>query len=96
MTPEQEAAERADLGQPASALDFHGTGLYVPIIDFPDTGNWVRVRAGGSYPTRTEAEACAAEAIARQRAQLARDLAKPGRNYARAALGLPPLEEQAS
>lgn len=93
MTPEQEAAQRADLGQPASALDFHGTGNYVPIIDYPQ-GRWRLVRTGGMYPTRAEAEQCAAKAIARQREQLARDLAKPGRNYAREALGLPPLEEQ--
>lgn len=93
MTPEQEAAERADLGQPASALDFHGTGNYVPIIRYRQ-GHWRLVRSGGMYPTRAEAESCAAKAIAHQREQLARDLSKPGRNYARAALGLPPLEEQ--
>lgn len=94
MTPEQEAAQRYDFGEPASAADFHGSGMFVPIIRFPKGDTWRLVRTGGMFPTREGAEDWAAKAIQHQRDQLARDLRKPGRNYVREQLGLPPLEEQ--
>lgn len=94
MTPEQEAAERADLGQPSSRPDYHGAGLFIPIIVY-GPGHWRRLTAHGGHPTPEAATEAAAKVIARQREQLARDLRKPGLNYARIAYGLPPLEESA-
>lgn len=92
MTPEQEAAERADLGQPGSRPDYHGAGLHIPIIVYGPPRGWRRLTAHGGHATPEAATAVAAKVIARERANLARDLLRPEFNYLREKLGLPPLE----
>jgi len=82
------AAQAADLGAPASALNGFRAGEYIGAIRHRASGRVERLR-GATFTTRELAEQHAADMIERRRIRLARDLCRPDLGHVRIAYGLP-------